>query len=285
MKPELVHEKNKQSWQLFHQVKKSFPFLWHYHDECELFVPIEGQWKYLIGNLQGDIEPGQAFFLPPRTTHSFFTVSDNRKVRCSCYVLFLSLPLTSANELTGYDLTSVLNQQFAGGAQLTKIIKLRTSLEDMAAQQNGLTEAAAFLNTLDVLLQLPHVRRLAQSPIVHATIPHHSEAVTQIGEYLSRHWQKPLTLETIAEATHMTVPTMCRIFRRSTGRSIFEYLRELRISHVQRQLAWSNLAISNIALDSGFQTLGHFYRSFREATGLSPASYRKSIRKNMPEND
>lgn len=285
MKPELVHEKNKQSWQLFQQVKKSFPFLWHYHDECELFVPIEGQWKYLVGSLQGDIQPGQAFFLPPRTTHSFFTVSDIRKKQCSCFVLFFNLPLDAANQLAGCDLTDILDQQFSGGAQLSNIDKLKTSLQEMSQQENGLSEAAAFLKTLDALLKRTHVRRLAQSPIKNATAPHHWEAVTQIGDYLSKHWQESLTLETIANATHMTVPTMCRVFRRSTGRSIFEYLRDLRISHVQRQLAWSNHAISTIALDSGFQTMGHFYRSFREATGVSPASYRKSIRLNVPAED
>jgi AraC-like DNA-binding protein len=285
MKPELVQEKNKQSWQLFHQIKKSFPFLWHYHDECELFVPIEGQWKYLVGNLQGDIQQGQAFFLPPRTTHSFFTVSDPQKKQCSCYVLFFNLPLTAANQLTGCDLAAILDQQFSGGAQLNDISRLNASLGQMAEQTNGVSEAAAFLKTLDVMLHMPNVQRLAQSPITNNNASHHSEAVTRIGNYLSKHWQEPLTLEDIAEATHLTVPTMCRIFRRSTGRSVFEYLRELRISHVQRQLAWSNLAISTIALDSGFQTLGHFYRSFREATGVSPALYRKLIRKNLPKNE
>ena len=283
MKPELVLEKNAHAWQLFHQTKKTFPFLWHYHDECELFVPLGGQWKYLIGNLQGDMEPGEAFFLPPRISHSFFTLANQKTAEPHCYVLFFCLPLIAVDQMVGHDVTSVLQNRFRGGAKLSNITTLRASLKNMTHQEAGLREATAFLEVLDILLHAQKVTRIAQSPLSDSETLQTSEAVSRIGDYLARHWQEPLTLATIAQATHLTVPTMCRVFRRSTGHSVFEYLRKLRISHVQWQLVWSDRPITEIAWDCGYQTLGHFYRSFHEATGVSPRAYRLSMRKGIQQ--
>ncbi len=278
MKQTLILEKNKRNWQLFNKSEKKFPFLWHYHDECELFVPLAGQWKYLIGNMQGDIGPGEAFLLPPRLPHSFFTLTQTTSCKPCCYVLFFNLPLSDFDQIAEFNVSDTLRKRFYGGARLRVPPALSDSLNSLNRCDAGLPAVAAFAGILHSLLHTPMTALLAQRSVDYSGVLQSSDAITQIGDYLARHSHEKLTLAQIADATCFSVPTMCRLFRQGTGHSIFGYMRELRLSRVKLQLAWTNQSITDIALSSGFASQGSFYRAFHDATGHSPAAYRRMIR-------
>lgn len=72
--------------------------------------------------------------------------------------------------------------------------------------------------------------------------------------------------------------TLTRGFRRSFGCSVGEYLRRLRIERAVDRLARSDLPLAQIALEAGFADQSHFSNLFRRRTGMSPSSYRRSVR-------
>jgi AraC family transcriptional regulator len=57
-----------------------------------------------------------------------------------------------------------------------------------------------------------------------------------------------------------------------------EYLRRLRIGRAARQLAESETPLAEIALAAGFADQSHFSNVFRRQTGMSPSSFRRSVR-------
>jgi AraC-like DNA-binding protein len=71
------------------------------------------------------------------------------------------------------------------------------------------------------------------------------------------------------------------VFRRATGISFQHYLQELRISFARSLLRASSLPVTDICYASGFRTLTHFERVFKQKYGLTPRAYRQeSISKN-----
>lgn len=69
-----------------------------------------------------------------------------------------------------------------------------------------------------------------------------------------------------------------RAFRAHTGDSLGDYVRKLRVRRAADRLAASDEPIAAIALSLGFADQSHFTRVFRDATGMTPACYRRTRR-------
>ena len=71
---------------------------------------------------------------------------------------------------------------------------------------------------------------------------------------------------------------LARAFRQTYDTTFAGYIRELRVEYARNELATSAMPLSVIAAAAGFCDQSHFCRSFRRATGLSPAEYRLMCR-------
>jgi len=68
----------------------------------------------------------------------------------------------------------------------------------------------------------------------------------------------------------------CRLLKKSTGKTYTELLNAVRIERACQMLVQTELPVGEIAVDIGYGTVKHFYRVFREITGVTPQQYRKS---------
>ena len=65
------------------------------------------------------------------------------------------------------------------------------------------------------------------------------------------------------------------IFRRYSGLSYYDFIKEARVERAQSYLAFTGLKLSEIAFRLGFSTEQHFYRFFKRESGIAPADFRK----------
>src|SRR5262249_8473367 len=63
-------------------------------------------------------------------------------------------------------------------------------------------------------------------------------------------------------------------FRRHSGCTVGQYLRQRRIEEARRRLAGSDAPLAEIALELGFADQSHFTRTFKSLVGLTPAAFR-----------
>jgi len=101
-------------------------------------------------------------------------------------------------------------------------------------------------------------------------------------ERLRRHLDDSLgeqhTLAQLSKRVRMSPETLCRAFKRHTGKSIFDYIHQRRIELAAFALRNTGDKIVGIALDSGFQDVSFFNRKFRELMGCTPGQYRNRCR-------
>lgn len=107
------------------------------------------------------------------------------------------------------------------------------------------------------------------------TAYNYSPAVEKAFEYMKAHFEQPISLAQVAQATHVSSAHLSRLFRYETGHTIVEHLHRLRIHHAQELLVTTSQFLVEIALDCGFESIEHFYRIFRRYTGTTPRIYRK----------
>ena len=130
---------------------------------------------------------------------------------------------------------------------------------------------------LDILLlihrnALPGELRSEETPLV---IPN---AIADAKRFMERNLSRKLTLAAIAEVTHYHPVHFERLFKRSMGCSPIEYLLELRISKAKEFLEDSDLNISEIAAEAGFDSSQYFSLVFKKLVGFSPRHYRRLTR-------
>ena len=83
-----------------------------------------------------------------------------------------------------------------------------------------------------------------------------------------------LTLHSISSALFVSPPLLSRSFKRCTGKSFSDYLRETRMTHACRLLKETDMMTEQILAACGLRDLPSFYRSFHQHTGMTPHQYR-----------
>lgn len=97
----------------------------------------------------------------------------------------------------------------------------------------------------------------------------------KVNTYLFSHLSQEIRVPEIARSCHYSRSHFSRLFHEASGRTIQEYMMDLRLQMATHLLQTGNLSIKEIALNCGFNDPSYFCRVFRKKNGVSPDSFRK----------
>ncbi|MFU1797576.1 helix-turn-helix transcriptional regulator [Paenibacillus azoreducens] len=79
-----------------------------------------------------------------------------------------------------------------------------------------------------------------------------------------------------AEHVSLSKKYVRQLFDEVRGVSLSSYILNARIDKVKELLRNTDLPITDISQQSGFQTKSHFFTAFKKAMGMTPSQYRLS---------
>jgi len=94
---------------------------------------------------------------------------------------------------------------------------------------------------------------------------------------MENHIADPLTLQHLAGMAGISPRQLNRLFTEKLGKSTMKYYREMRLDVAQRMLQNAPMAVTEIALATGFANSSHFSTSYRAYFGAAPSSARKGL--------
>lgn len=94
-------------------------------------------------------------------------------------------------------------------------------------------------------------------------------------EIMESNYTFHLSLAQYAKLAHMSLPTFKRTFKNLFQINPGKWILNKRIEHSKALLRSSQMSVSDIAYDSGFENPAHFSRVFKEKTGSSPVAFRQ----------
>jgi AraC family transcriptional regulator len=100
--------------------------------------------------------------------------------------------------------------------------------------------------------------------------------------YIQEHLDEELSLESLAKVVHLSPFHFHRIFKGFVGEGVWEYVRRLRLEGAAMALRLTDKPVTQIAFDSGYETLEAFSRAFRQLFGRAPSRYRSDGRDPEP---
>lgn len=99
--------------------------------------------------------------------------------------------------------------------------------------------------------------------------------ILEVQEYIKKNYSGNLSVEMLASLVYLTPDYLSRLFKKSTKKSISQYIRQVRMERASELLLTTNRKVIDIGTEVGYPNYSYFCQSFREYYGKSPEKYRQ----------
>ena len=159
------------------------------------------------------------------------------------------------------------------------IMKVYNWLDKLASEEQGVYAVLNFLRILYELSLYDTARVLSSSSFAKIETFSDSRRVQKVKKYISTHYQEEIRLASLADMVGMTPVSFSRFFRLRTGKTLSDYIIDIRLGFATRMLVDSTRTIAEVCYDCGFNNLSNFNRMFKRKKGCSPKEFRENYRK------
>ena len=160
------------------------------------------------------------------------------------------------------------------------IMKIYSVLDTLANENESFVQFLKFMFLLHRLSLSDEARMLASSSFANTTRNLESRRVKKVKQYINDHYAEQLTLSELADMAGMAPTAFSRFFRLRSGRTLSDYITDIRLGVASRLLVDTTKNISEICYECGFNNLSNFNRTFRAKRGSSPREFRMMYKKN-----
>lgn len=134
-------------------------------------------------------------------------------------------------------------------------------------------------NLLEVLI-IKLIRRANFAFDVASAVQINKECV-KIKRYIEANYVQNITLDSLAELSHLNKYYMVHAFTSHYGCSPIRYLCQTRIKASKELLANTNYSITEVAQYSGFSSQSYFAQCFLKSCGMTASAYRKNCKEKL----
>ena len=163
---------------------------------------------------------------------------------------------------------------------LPSIMKVYSTLDTIADESERFVQFLKFMYILYELSVSDEARILASSSFAHTERSTESRRVQKVKQYINDHYNEPLKLADLADLVGMSPVAFSRFFRQRTGRTLSDYIVDIRLGFAARMLVDSSRNISEICYECGFNNLSNFNRTFKAKRNYTPRDFRAMFKKN-----
>ncbi|GIP17319.1 DNA-binding response regulator [Paenibacillus montaniterrae] len=125
-----------------------------------------------------------------------------------------------------------------------------------------------------------YFNQLADIVMVHLSkhaLSNSNHIIKRVCEYIHSHYKKDISLTEMAQFSNMSISYFSAWFKRCTGRTLVQYIQEVRVEKAKQLLLETQLKNYEIAERVGFATQPYFIRVFKNSVGVSPNAFRKRM--------
>lgn len=103
----------------------------------------------------------------------------------------------------------------------------------------------------------------------------YEDSIQTVKEYIAENLNENLTVGALAEIVNMSSSHFSRVFKQQTGFSPYDYILISRLNRAKYLLQVTDMTVSAIAYEIGFNSESNFIYFFTENEGISPGKFRK----------
>lgn len=251
----------------------------HWHPEWEITVILQGRAQYNVDGNEYIVPAGNSIYIAPEAVHFCsstepgtlgYNLCINPSLLTDLYYMINTerylLPLQ-----TRQPEAFVIAPSSKSGYQIYEIMRRLYSATDHTAQGSELLLLGSLLEIWHLLLVLLPPSQAASTFAEQNT---KEQRMKRMLSFIHENYARPLSVADIANAAAVSSSECFRCFSEYSYGSPAEYINRYRLSQAARKLAKTNLSITDICYDVGFNSTSYFAKEFKKHYQRTPKEYR-----------
>ncbi len=265
------------SFRIFRQTLHQ-PATLHWHDFYELSLIIGGEGTHVLNGTTHRVSAGSIFLLTPADLHELAPLPGTA---LELYNLIFSDGMLDEElrRLVFFDIEThhaLLDAQHFIPIE-TEFRRIWNEAMEWKMGQPRIIRGALERILIDLArscLANPDTATRQTTRWIHRPSPH--PAIQDALLYIHHHFRSELSLQDVARQAHLAPNYFSECFHKTTGVPFQNYVQSLRLRLAQTLLSASALSITEICFASGFNSVSHFNRAFKQKFGQAPRAYRRT---------
>jgi AraC-like DNA-binding protein len=251
---------------------------WHYHDEYELHLICASSGKVFVGDYIGQFGPGHLVLTGPRVPHNWVsldTPAEGVKLR-DMVIQFSHAPLEQmAGAIPEMKSILPLLHRASYGIEFFNLSERARQQFIRIRDSSGLPRFIEFLTLLSELADSSDYQLLSTVPMQSSDDDDALARISSAVNFIVQNISSQFSMKDLAQQLGMSERMFTRFFRSATGNSFTDFVNRLRVNKACQLLMETELYVTNICYDAGFNNVANFNRRFLELKGMTPKEFRQ----------
>ncbi len=238
----------------------------HIHEHHELYYLENGETSYFCGNSIYHLKTGDFILIPKGTFHR----TDN-----SAYPNLERVLFNFDDEFLGVEYYRFFEELARSPhivlpeSKLPSIRRLieKTESEDLAGNDENIMLKQLYFRELLILLSR---YRKKDTQIEYSGA---QKIAQDAAVYISENYRQELSLSSLAKKYSVSVGYFSKLFKKHTGMGVNEYISITRTVAAKELFDTTDMTVTEVAFECGFNDSNYFSQIFKRSTGLSPKKY------------
>ena len=253
---------------------------------------VSGTATFSLGDTHYEVGPGDVFYIPQGSILSCAAKEE---------IVFISIRFIGSIQLASTDMLQMLwkvpiQHNFADTPDMLSYFE-RVYASALTRSTFKMLEIRGYLNLICAQLArvskenfnrdstLEEDRRNTEAHFDAQSIRHRAEKsartnkdprITIIVDTIITHPEKNFTSKELCELAGFSESTLRRLFKEQTGKTLYDFIKDTKMTNAARKLLVTNEPISSIAYELGYEAPSYFAKCFKEVFGISPLEYRRT---------
>ncbi|MCD8356710.1 MAG: AraC family transcriptional regulator [Clostridia bacterium] len=256
---------------------------WHWHKELEFLILESEAMICRIGEQTLQLKKGDCILVNSSVVHRYEAPPALSSEKGRWISLLFSTDMIASPHSIIYEkniLPVLQSGEYYFDFRQDDIWKIRVNriveeIRSICCEKHAMQELSIHIALCSIWKELAeHLPELEQSETVNKNLMLQARLRVML-QYIWQNFAQPIKLEDIARAANVSVSMAQRCFRACIHDSPNHYLQMYRLDYAKQQLLTTNLSIMDIALASGFGSVGHFDHLFKREFGMTPKQFIK----------
>lgn len=251
----------------------------HWHEELELTYVLEGGSTYQIDLNPYQVHAGDIILIPPGILHGITDEEYSYMVTDSFVFRTDMLDAMRSDTCTAY-LNPVTQHTVHFPMVLPATEPYTEKIHTIILQLLEVCREKPWGYELEIKSLLYHLFFTLYQYVPYQKQQEDNSEITDklklVLQYIQENYREPVPVSELANLCGFSEYHFMRFFKKHMNMTCVEYLNQYRMDMASRQLSSTDLPVTTIALENGFNNISYFNRVFKKQFGNTPKEFRKS---------
>lgn len=273
---EIVHHTDYPHFKLYlNEVCENYPT--HWHSDIEIIMPVKNEYTVQVNNITHVLSEGDIIIIPSGEMHTLIAPEEGSRI-------IFQVEHAMLREVSGFDAAysrffpCAIFEKNEENDAYRKLRSLLNKIIQEKLDDDILAAAGIHALTLSFFVEAGRICLRQNSRTTSENHLHRQSYIDtffNVCKYINEHCAEEISLDTVVELSGFSKSHFIRLFKDFTGVTYYEYLQNRRMANAELLLIDTNNSISEVAMQSGYNSLATFNRVFKDSHDCTPTEYRK----------